>query len=141
MTPDEWRLLGQIFTEDGPIRILVYRSVAAGRDEEPRYIAQSLRYGQTASGREPAEALRRVVMQVVAYLSDCLQHEFCHELRDNWAPSEVLQAFSMARPFQDIPDDLAPFFETKHDPQFRDREMLEVNELRQPLESLVERFA
>ncbi len=134
MEREDRALLEKIVGEDGPIRILLSLSCATGLDDEPRVIAQSLRYGQMASGATPDIALSRVIVQIVGYLRDCEAKEFSYELRKNWAPKEALTAFSMADPFDPdrLPEHVARFFEPKSRVP-----MLEVNELHSPLEDFV----
>lgn len=141
MTEADENLLSKVVAEDGVIRILIFRSVARGSDDKPRFLAQSLRYGQIASGRSPGEALRRVIVQTASFLRSCYEQMMAPDLRKNWAPEEALKAFAMAREFTDVPEELMEYFETKRNEQYRDKDVrspfVEANELTQPLEDFV----
>jgi hypothetical protein len=113
MSTPELELLREVVEKNGPIEILVYRSVSTGLDGQPRFIAHSLRYGELAGGSDAKEALRRTIVQVVGHLSHNRERGYELETWNNWAPSAVRQAWHLARPFPLNNGTLARFFSTK----------------------------
>ena len=95
-------ILARSIDEDGPVRILIYKSSATrpkGKGRR-RFVAQSLRYGLVASAFAKDTALRRVVEQIVGYLHDCAETNVSGAARRNPAPWEVQIGYSLGHPYQ-----------------------------------------
>jgi len=129
MTESDRRMLRKIAGEDGPVQILVYRSVSDDADGAVRFVAQCLRYGGIlASGLDEDTALGRAVDQVISYLRRCAIARVSSTDRKSWASKEVLAAFSMARR-KTLPETLASYFTAASDPDFRDPELIDVRQI------------
>lgn len=123
MNESDRLLLSRIVVEDGPLLVLVYKSIAAGLDEQDRYVAQCLQYGQLiASGREELTAMKRLVNHIMAYLRHCDEIQLSSQNRRSWASKEALAAFLMADRIT-LPKEIAAFFKLKANTEFQDPEL------------------
>lgn len=109
MTAAQQQVLKRVLKVDGPVRVLIYKADGRGLDGSERFIAESLRYGHSASGRSEDEALVRLFKQVVAYILRCEQIELSMDGRLNLAPQAVRDAFVIASPFRHVPDPIRAF--------------------------------